>query len=71
MNNGSKPFNRNKTFNKGNLVVRVDLAMANLETSLMEDSELTKEKDSNDDSMGSATTVANMATRQRRVDPSG
>ena len=60
-----------KPSTKGIMVVRVDLAMANLETSLMEDSELTKEEDSNDDSMGSATTVANMDTRQRRVNLSG
>ena len=50
------------------VVSKVDLAMANSETSPTEDLELTKEKDFNDASMGSATIVANMDTRQSPVD---
>ena len=41
---------------------------ANSETSPMGDSELTKEEDSNVDSMGSATIVANTDTRLFSVD---
>ena len=49
------------------VVSKVDLAMANSETNPLEDLELTKEKDSNDASMGSATIVANTDTRQPLV----
>ena len=59
-----------KALTKETMVVsKVDLAMANSETSPMGDSELTKEKDSNDDSMGSAIIVASMDTKLLSVDP--
>ena len=48
------------------VVSKVD--SANLETSPMGDSELTKEEDSNVDSMGSATIVANTDTKPFSVD---
>ena len=56
-----------KALVKGTMVVsKVDLAMAN--SSPTEDSELTKERDSNVASMGSASTVESMDTRQSLVD---
>ena len=48
------------------VVSKVDLADS--ETNPMGDLELTKEEDSNVDSMGSATIVANMDTRPFSVD---
>ena len=50
------------------VVSKVDLTMGNLETSPTEDSELTKERDSNVASMGSASIVESMDTRQPLVD---
>ena len=56
-----------KASTKGTMVVsKADLADS--ETDPMEDSELTKEEDSNVDSMGSATIVANTDTKLFSVD---
>ena len=58
---------RTKALTKQAMVVsNVDLE--NSETSPMGDSELTKEEDSNVDSMGSATIVANTDTKHFSVD---
>ena len=62
----TSPLTDTKALKEAMVVSKVD--SENTETGPTEDSELTKEEDSNVASMGNAGIAANMDTRPRRVD---